>query len=87
MLTVNIFVNGELLLLTVNIFINGKKILLTVNNFTNDNWYSLTVLYKDDTAVYAYDHSFSNFLRYISQSRRINNKWKISFFEKLEMES
>ena len=33
------------------------------------------------------DNSFSNFMRCILQSRRIKQTWKISFLEKLEMES
>ena len=59
--------------------------LLTVNNLINGKWYSLTAFYKDDIAMYTRDHSFLNFLRCISQSRRIKQTWKISFLEKLEM--
>ena len=58
-----------------------------VNNFINDKWYSLDVLYKDDITVYTCDHSFLNFLKYISQSRRIKQTWKFNFLEKLEMQS
>ena len=57
-------------------------LLLTVNNFIKGKWYSLTALYKDDTAVYTWDHSFLNFLRCISQSSRIKQTRKLSFFEK-----
>ena len=58
-----------------------------VNKFVNRKWYLLTVLYKDNIAVYTCDHRFLNFLRCISQSRRTKQTWKITFLEKLEMES
>ena len=45
------------------------------------------MIFIDDIAVYIWDHSFLNFLRYISQSRRIKQTWKFSVLEKLEMES
>ena len=45
------------------------------------------MIFIDDIAVYVYDHNFSNFLRCISQSRRIEQTWKLSLLEKLEMES
>ena len=57
-------------------------LLLTVNNFIKGKWHSLTALYKDDIAVYTWDHSFLNFLRCISQSSRIKQTRKLSFFEK-----
>ena len=37
----------------------------------------------DNIVVYIYDHSFLNFLRCISESRRIKQTWKFSFLEKL----
>ena len=57
-------------------------LLLTVNNFIKGKRYSLTALYKDDIAVYTWDHNFLNFLRCISQSSRIKQTRKLSFFEK-----
>ena len=45
------------------------------------------MIFIDDIAVYICDHSFLNFLRGISQSRRIKQTWKFSFLKKLEMES
>ena len=45
-----------------------------LNNFINGNWYSLTVLYKDDIAVYTCDHNFLNFLRlYIAIKKNETN--------------
>ena len=83
---VNDFMNGKLLLLTVINSINGKLLLLlTVKNFINGKWHSLTVLCEDDIAMFTCDNSFLNFLRCISQSRRI--KIYFSFLEKLQMES
>ena len=71
-------INGKLLLLLL---------LLTVNDFIKGKSYLLTVFCKDDIAVYTWDPNFSNFLRCISRSRRTKQTRKISFFEKLEMES
>ena len=45
------------------------------------------MIFIDDIAVYFCGLSFLNFLRYISQSRKIKQKWKFSLLEKLEMES
>ena len=73
-------INGKLLLLLL-------LLLLTVNDFIKGKSYLLTVFCKDDIAVYTWDPNFSNFLRCISRSRRTKQTRKISFFEKLEMES
>ena len=45
------------------------------------------MIFIDDIAVYICDHSLSNFLICMSQSRRIKQTWQFSFLEKLEMES
>ena len=45
------------------------------------------MIFIDDIAVYICDHTFLNFLRCISQLRRIKETWKLSLLEKLEMES
>ena len=45
-------------------------------------WYSFTIFYKDGIAVYTCDHRFLNFLRCMSQSRRIKETRKIRFFIK-----
>ena len=74
-------INGKLLLLLLLL------LLLTVNDFIKGKSYLLTVFCKDDIAVYTWDPNFSNFLRCISRSRRTKQTRKISFFEKLEMES
>ena len=66
-------INGKLLLLLL-------LLLLTVNDFIKGKSYLLTVFCKDDIAVYTWDPNFSNFLRCISQSRRIKQTRKISFF-------
>ena len=55
-------------------------LLLTVNNFINGKRYSLIILYKDGIAVYTCDHRFLNFLRCISQSRRIK-QIKLKLFD------
>ena len=44
------------------------------------------MIFIDDIAVYICDYSFLNFLRCISQSRRIKQPRKFSFLEKLEIE-
>ena len=70
------------------LLIVNKLLLLTVNNFINGKWDILTALYKDGIAVYTCDHSFLNFVRCMSQSRRKIEKLDlIIFLEKLEQES
>ena len=83
-------INGKLLLsllLLLLLLLLLILLLLTVNDFIKGKSYLLTVFCKDDIAVYTWDPNFSNFLRCISRSRRTKQTRKISFFEKLEMES
>ena len=53
-----------------------------INNFYERQIIIITVLYKNDIAVYTCDHSLLNILRCISQSRRIKQICFLSFSEK-----